>query len=94
MAKVIVQHHVADYDTWYPLFIEHGQVRRQHGATGHTINRQIEDPNSLVIVNDFTTADQARAFMQDPSLPDVMHRAGVDSQPNIWLVDEAETTRY
>lgn len=35
MTKVIVQHHVADYDRWYPVFTEHGDVRRQYGATGH-----------------------------------------------------------
>ena len=94
MAKVIVQHHVADYDTWYPIFTEHGQVRRQHGATGHTINRAIDDPNSVVVVNEFATIDGAKAFMQDPSLPDVMHRAGVDSKPQIWLADEVETQSY
>jgi len=94
MTKVIVQHHVANYDTWYPLFIEHGEVRRKHGATGHIINRPLEDPNSLVVVNNSATAAGARAFMEDPSLADVMHRAGVDSQPVIWLVDEAENTSY
>ena len=35
MAKVIVQHSVADYDTWFAVFTEHGAVRRRHGATGH-----------------------------------------------------------
>lgn len=94
MVKVIVQHHVADYDTWYPMFIEHGAVRRQHGGTGHVINRALDDPNSLVVVNNFATADGARAFMTDRSLAEVMHRAGVDSEPTVWLVDEAEFTSY
>ncbi len=94
MAKVIVQHHVADYDRWYPVFTEHGAVRRQHGATGHTINRDSADPNSVVIVNDFATLEGARAFSTDPSLPEVMGRAGVDSAPQVWIVDEAEALRY
>ncbi len=94
MAKVIVQHHVADYDRWYPVFTEHEAVRRTHGATGHTINRDSADPNSVVIVNDFATLEGARAFSKDPSLPEVMGRAGVDSAPQVWIVDEAEALRY
>jgi hypothetical protein len=94
MAKVIVSHHVTDFDQWYPVFEEHGEVRRTHGATGHTVNRSVEDPNQLVIVNDFATVEDARAFMGDPSLPDAMQRAGVDGTPTIYLVDEVEDVRY
>ncbi len=94
MVKAIVQHHVADYDRWYPVFTEHGEVRRKYGATGHSINRGVDDSNSIVIVNDFATLEGARSFATDPSLPEVMHRAGVDSAPNVWIVDEAEAERY
>ena len=94
MTKVIVQHQVADYDRWYPLFIEHGDVRRQYGATGHSINRGVPDGNSVMIVNEFATLEGAQGFMTDPSLPDVMARAGVEGRPQVWLLDEAETSRY
>jgi len=94
MTKVIVQHHVADYDRWYPVFAEHGEVRRQYGATGHSLNRELADPNSLVIVNEFATLEGARAFTQDPSLPVAMARGGVEGAPQVWIVDEAETIQY
>ena len=94
MTKVIVQHHVADYDRWLPVFTEHESVRRSHGATGHSIGRDVADPNSIVIVNDFATLEGARAFSQDPSLPAVMERAGVDGPPQIWIVEEAEAAAY
>jgi len=94
MAKVIVQHHVADYDRWYPVFTEHEKTRRQNGATGHSINRVATDPNTIVIVNDFKTLEGARAFAQDPSLPQVMHEAGVDGPPQVWIVDETEARQY
>lgn len=81
MTKVIVQHHVADYDRWYPVFTEHEDIRRRHGATGHSISREVADPNTIVIVNEFATLDGARAFMQDPSLPAAMERGGVDGRP-------------
>jgi quinol monooxygenase YgiN len=94
MAKVIVQHHVVDYDRWLLVFTEHQAVRKSHGATGHSVSRAVEDPNTIVIVNDFATAEGARAFMQDPSLPAAMERGGVDGAPQVWLVEEADAKQY
>ena len=94
MTKVIVQHHVVDFDRWYPVFTEHEAVRRAHGATGHSISREVADPNTVVIVNDFATLEGARAFTQDPSLPAAMERGGVDGAPKVWIVDEAEARQY
>jgi hypothetical protein len=94
MTKAIVQHHVVDYDRWYPVFTEHESVRRQHGATGHSINRAVADPNTIVIVNDFATLEGALAFTQDPSLPAAMQSGGVDGAPQVWIVDEAEARAY
>ena len=94
MAKVIVQHHVADYDDWFKVFTEHGEVRRRHGATGHIVTRSIADPNTVVIVNDFATVDGAKAFAADPSLPGAMARAGVDGAPQVWITEESSTVAY
>ncbi len=94
MAKVIVQHHVVDYDRWFPVFTEHQAVRQSHGATGHSVNRSVADPNTIVIVNDFATVEGARAFSQDPSLPAAMERGGVDGAPQVWIVDEADAKAY
>lgn len=65
---LIVQHKVRDYDTWKPVFDEHGDVRRRHGATGHELYRGDDDPNEITIVNHFPTKEQAAAFVADPSL--------------------------
>jgi len=94
MVKVIVQHHVADYERWFPVYTEHGDVRRQHGGIGHSVNRGAADPNDLVIVNEFATLAGAQAFATDPSLPEAMDRAGVDSAPLVWIVDESDAARY
>jgi heme-degrading monooxygenase HmoA len=94
MAKVIVQHRVTDYDHWYAVFTEHEQVRRSHGARSHTINRSVADPNTLVVVIDFASAEGAQAFAQDPSLKDAMARAGVDGAPQVWIANESETRTY
>ncbi len=94
MTKVIVQHHVADYEKWYPVFIEHGKVRRQHGAQGHTIYRGEGDANDLVVVNSFATPAGAQAFLADPTLKQAMDQATVDSEPRVWVVSETEDQSY
>ena len=94
MTKVIVQHHVADYDQWHPVFKEHGEIRRTHGATGHAVHRGVEDPNTIVVVNSFGSLEGAQAFLGDPSLKEAMARAGVDSEVQVWVVDEVEAETY
>lgn len=94
MAKVIVQHEVADYDRWFPFFTEHETVRRQHGATGHLVARDSANPDNVVVVTDFASLAGARAFAADPSLPAVMAKAGVAGHPQVWIVEESDTRRY
>lgn len=94
MAKVIVQHHVTDYDRWFGVFTEHQVVRQSHGATGHSVNRVAGDENTIVAVIDFGSLDGARAFSTDPSLPEAMHRGGVDGAPQVWIADEASAVAY
>ena len=76
------------------MFAEHQAARRSNGATGHSVNRAVGDPNTLVIVTDFATVEGAQAFMADPSLPAAMERGGVDGAPQVWLVEEAEAKQY
>jgi hypothetical protein len=94
MAAVIVQHHVEDFDRWLPVYKEHGEIRRANGGTGHQIFRGAEDANDLVIVNEFTSVEGALGFLNDPSLKEVMGRAGVDSEPKVWIVDESSSEQY
>jgi hypothetical protein len=94
MAKAIVQHRVADYDSWIAVFNDHETVRRAHGATGHSISREAADPSSIVIVNEFATLAGAQAFAQDPSLPEAMAKGGVLGHPVVFLVDDLETAAY
>ena len=91
---VIVQHRVRDYDTWKPVFDDHGSVRRRHGATGHTLYRNLDDPNDVTVVNEFPTRAQAEAFASDPSLREAMLRGGVIGEPTITWTEAVETVDY
>ena len=94
MVGVIVRHRVRDYDAWKPLFDEHGDVRRRYGAQGHQVFRLSSDPNDVIIVNTFADAAGAQAFTTDPSLPEVMARAGVEGAPDIAFCELADSAEY
>lgn len=94
MVAVIVRHRVRDFDAWKPVFDEHGAVRRRHGALGHQLYRVSGDPHEVVVVNLFRDAAGAQAFSTDPSLPEVMHRAGVEGAPDIRICEQAEVADY
>ena len=94
MVAVIVRHRVADFEAWKPVFDEHGEVRRQHGALGHRLYQVNGDPQDVVIVNHFKDAAGAQAFMADPSLPEAMQRAGVVGQPEILVCEQTEVVDY
>ena len=94
MIHIIVQHTVRDYDAWKSVFDEHEAVRRQHGATGHTLYRSADDPNEVTIVNQFPSREQADAFAADPSLPEAMERGGVTGKPRVTVVRDSEVVDY
>jgi heme-degrading monooxygenase HmoA len=94
MIVLIVQHTVRDYDAWKPAFDEHESVRRQHGSTGHTVYRGVDNPNEVTVLSLWPSRQQAEAFAADPSLKGAMERGGVVSEPRVTMVEDAESLDY
>lgn len=78
MATTFVQHHVADYDAWRKVYDGVADLQRAGGVTEEAVYRGAEDPNSVLVTHRFGTADEARAFFQNPELRQAMADAGVD----------------
>ena len=92
--QVIVSHHVRDFDTWKEGFDEHEKARRGFGCSGHAVYQSTTDPGKVIVVNRFDTIEGARGFMDDPALPEVMKRAGVDSAPDVHICRQVEDIEY
>lgn len=87
MVYVNVRHTVADYAKWRPFFDEDEPRRRSGGATGvNHVYRDVDDPNTITIVLEWDTAENARTFMDDPALREVMQKAGVIGAPAIRTI--------
>ena len=87
MVYLNVRHTVADYEKWRQFFDEDDARRRAAGATGtNQIYRDVDDPNTITIVLEWDNAENARKFMDDPALREVMQKAGVVGMPAVRTI--------
>ena len=94
MASMFIKHRVADFDAWKPAFDEHEATRRETSVTGHSVHRDVDDPNVVIIA--FRVADlaRARAFAESDDLRDIMQKAGVEGPPEITFAEDVEEKTY
>jgi hypothetical protein len=57
------------------------------GVTGDAAFRALDDPNDVTLWHDFDSAEAARSFLSSAELRDAMQRAGVQGDPQAWLVN-------
>lgn len=94
MASMFIKHRVEDYAKWKPAFDEHESARKGATVTSHSLHRDANDPNVVIIA--FRVADMKRAqeFASSENLRSVMQEAGVMGPPEIWFADDIEDKRY
>jgi hypothetical protein len=87
MARLFVRHRVADYAAWRKVYDEFDDQRGPMGVTGHAVFRAVDDENDVTVWHDFDTPDAAQAFVSSHDLREAMQRAGVQGQPDVWIVE-------
>jgi hypothetical protein len=91
---VAVRHPVEDFEQWKVVFDQHRAVRESHGANGHWLLLDENEPGTQLILNEFPDRASAEAFASDPSLADAMARAGVTAAPRIEFYETSERIEY
>ena len=91
---VAVRHAVEDVEKWKVVFEEHRAVCESHGARGHWLLVDDNEPDTQLILNEFPSRSAAEAFASDPSLPEAMARAGVSGPPRIEFYEMLERVDY
>ena len=91
---LIMRHTVQDYDAWKLVFDAGEPLRAKYGAFGHVLYRGYDDANDLTIQLRFPSRESVEAFLADPELAVDMQRAGVETQPVLTRVREAESVEY
>ena len=89
MVRLFARMNVADYETWRKVYDEFYGERGSMGVLGAAAFQLVDDPNDVTLWHDFETADVARAFASSDALRDVIQRAGVQGEPQIWFTTES-----
>jgi quinol monooxygenase YgiN len=85
----MIQHQVADYDTWRKAYDGFADAQKAGGVTRQSVYRAKDDPSNLLVMHGFATAAAAEAFLASTELRDAMHLAGVTGQPRIEIYQDA-----
>ena len=90
MPYVLAIHKVENYSRWKSGFDEAVAIRKAGGEKSYQIFRTVEDPNSLVLLFEWDSLDNARKYLQSKELQGAMQRTGVIGRPDIYLLEELE----
>jgi hypothetical protein len=64
-------------------------VRRDYGLVDTGLLRDEDDANMVTILMSTDDTARAREFLASDSLRETMQGAGVESQPEAWVADDA-----
>ncbi len=92
MATLIVRHKVEDFAKWKAGYDDFLSFRTASGIKGARVLRNADNPNEIVVVNEFGDMGKARQFAGSEELKQAMQKAGVSDHPDIYFLDEVEST--
>ncbi|MBV9354487.1 MAG: cyclase [Chloroflexi bacterium] len=79
MTTTFVLHRVADYDAWRRVYDGVADMQREGGVTEDAVYRAEGDPNNVLVMHRFGSAQEAHSFFENPELRRAMQEAGVDA---------------
>ena len=83
----IIQHPVADYDRWRPIFDADDAARVSYGITTRGVGRGIDNSNDVLMFFKVEDTAKANACMNRPEMKPLMDSAGVIGQPSLVYVN-------
>ena len=89
MVRLFIRHNVADYQAWRKVYDDFDAQRRSMGVTDDCVYQSIDNPNDVTAWHDFETAEEAQAIVGSDELKNAMQGAGVQGEPEIWIVTES-----
>ena len=90
MSQFLVIHTVADYEKWKKVFDGDVSRRKSGGSKGGRLYRNADDPNQMIFLADWESAEKARQFASSPGLREAMEKAGVVGMPQVIFLEEIE----
>lgn len=88
--RVFIEHEVADYATWRKAYNAFRPMQRKLGVTYQAVYQATDNPNDVIVIHDFASADQAKAFLASDELKAAMQKSGViKGAPHVTITSRA-----
>ena len=78
MTTTFVLHTVADYDAWRQVYDGVAGLQARGGVTDQAVYQAADNPNSVLVMHEFGSAEEAHAFFENAELREAMGEGGVD----------------
>ena len=88
-ARMFVRLEVVQFSEWVKTYDGFAPARKAAGITESTVWQSADDPTDVLIINDFPSLEQARAFAASGDLRDAMRNAGLKGPPQVWFATKA-----
>lgn len=88
LVKTIVYHKVADFAKWKTGFDAFRRIRLDAGELTFEAGNLIDDPNTAYVINEWESAEKAKAFFALPELATAMQKLGVTEAPHFMFLDK------
>jgi heme-degrading monooxygenase HmoA len=90
MAYVLIEHEVGDYETFKEVYLDDADRRRRFGSLGGQVFHASDDPQRIVILLEWDTAERARDFASSLELHQAMEWATSNvSTPRVMVLERA-----
>ncbi len=97
-ATMIVTLHYSDWDKFKPFLDSANAHRKQFTGSGHTLSRDLADPQHVTVVVRFEDLERAKAWVKSTSdaavLKDISEKASLTELPEFWLGEDVEDVSY
>lgn len=90
MPYLLIDHTVADYEEWKPIFDDHGSTRAESGSRGGQLFHKNDEPNEIVALFEWDSLVNAQEFATSDDLRETMEEAGVVGEPGLHFLEKIE----
>jgi quinol monooxygenase YgiN len=87
MAYLFVKHTVSHFVQWQTVYDSMADTKRAGGWLSGRVMRDSQNPNQVVVLEEYTTLEAAKAWAQNPALRVAMGHAGVQGTAEISFLE-------
>jgi hypothetical protein len=84
---LIIQHKVANFAKWKPMYESHDSIRRSYGLTNYILGRGLNDPNMVIVILKMDDVNKAKELTGSQEMKERMQKAGVTGKPSFEYLD-------